>query len=178
MGIEAAINRAFATAKSRRWNKIYFAIDLHETCLVSNYGKGNYSWINEAAVNALKSISDRRDCCIILWSSVHAEEEADIIAFFAASGVNVSYFNHNPEVANTAHGNFDTKFYFNVLVDDKAGFDYRTDWDDLRFALLTNDVLPNCHLCDDTGISDEDVSSQGGPDLGEPCFCPIGRSKV
>ena len=127
--IEDAIYRAFKSAKNKNWNVIYFAIDLHETCLVANYGKGSYKWISNTAREVLKKISDRKDCKIILWSSVYADEESDIIKFFNEAGINVLAFNNNPEVKNTASGNFDTKFYFNILIDDKAGFNWQEDWD-------------------------------------------------
>lgn len=130
--ITKAIERAYKTARLKNWDKIYWAIDLHETCLVSSYGKGSYRFINQQAANTLLYLSQRPETVIILWSSVHADEEPEIIKFFADYEIRVHYFNHNPEVENTAVGNFDTKFYFNVLVDDKAGFDYRTDWVAIR----------------------------------------------
>lgn len=128
MSIKKAIRRAYETARSRNWDKIYWAIDLHETCIRSEYGQGSYKWLHDGVIHALRKIASRPETIIILWSSVHAEEEQAIINFFAQEGIRVSYFNHNPEVRNTAYGNFETKFYFNVLLDDKAGFDYNTDW--------------------------------------------------
>lgn len=126
--ITRAIRRAYDVARVRNWDKVYWAIDLHETCIRSNYGKGSYEFLGDYVVRALQKISERPETVIILWSSVHADEEADIIEFFANNGIRVSYFNHNPEVSNTAHGNFDTKFYFSILLDDKAGFNYELDW--------------------------------------------------
>jgi len=138
--ITTAINKAYRTAAAKKWDKIYWAIDLHDTCLRSTYGKGSYEWLGPWVIEALKAIAARPETVIILWSSVHADEEQDIIAFFAKEGIKVAYFNHNPEVANTASGNFDTKFYFNVLVDDKAGFDYDEDWDIIREYFENNDM--------------------------------------
>ena len=37
-------------------------------------------------------------------------------------------FNFNPTIENTQTGCFDDKFYFSILLDDKAGFDPDTDW--------------------------------------------------
>ena len=37
-------------------------------------------------------------------------------------------FNFNPAIENTKTSCFDDKFYFSVLLDDKAGFDPDTDW--------------------------------------------------
>ncbi len=31
-----------------------------------------------------------------------------------------------------------------------------------------------CLYCGDSGICDSDLSGQGGPDIGDPCCCPLG----
>ncbi len=136
--ITNAIRNAYRTAKSRNWKNVYWAIDLHGVCFNSTYGKGSYKFIGPWVTRALQLISKRPETTIILWSSVHKDEEADIIKFFADHDIVVSYFNHNPAVKNTATGNFDTKFYFSVLLDDKAGFDPNEDWDQI-YDLFIND---------------------------------------
>jgi hypothetical protein len=47
---------------------------------------------------------------------------------FKEHGIMPQYFNENTAVENTATGNFSSKFYFSVLLDDKAGFNPETDW--------------------------------------------------
>jgi len=126
--IHTAIARAYQIMDERNWDTIYWAIDLHGVCLKSNYENGGYSFINNAAVQGLQAISARKENKIILWSSCHDHEKKAIIDFMWLHGINVRYFNENPDEKNTKTGCFDQKFYFSVLLDDKAGFNPETDW--------------------------------------------------
>lgn len=123
-----AIDRAYKTMRERNWDTIYWAIDLHGVCLKSNYEQGGYQWINDLVLPGLQEIAKRPESRIILWSSAHPEEHGPIVKFFADHGVVVLGFNSNPLVSDTATGCFDEKFYFSILLDDKAGFDPQYDW--------------------------------------------------
>lgn len=123
-----AIERAYKVMKERNWDTVYWAIDLHGVCLKSNYEQGGYSWINEDALEGLRAISARKESKIILWSSVYEDEKANIIEFFKQHGINVHGFNQNPYEQDTKVSSFLEKFYFSVLLDDKAGFDPDMDW--------------------------------------------------
>ena len=50
--------------------------------------------------------------------------------YFGESYMVFDYFNENPEVKNTATGDFSMKIYFNVMIDDKAGFE-KSDWENV-----------------------------------------------
>lgn len=126
--IVSAIRRAYKTMRERGWNKIYWAIDLHGVCLRSNYHNGGYEFINPDTVRGLQKIASRPENVLILWSSCHPHEQPAIIQFFADHGIRVDFFNENPLEENTKTGCFDKKFYFSVLLDDKAGFDPNVDW--------------------------------------------------
>ncbi len=128
MSIIKAIERAYQIKEERNWDTIYWAIDLHGTCLKSNYVSGEYEWINEDAKQCLHLISGFFESRIILWSSCYFEETFNIEDWFEKQGIYISYFNQNPNIENTKIGCFDEKFYFSVLLDDKAGFDPDTDW--------------------------------------------------
>jgi hypothetical protein len=114
--------------KERNWDTIYWAVDLHGVCLESNYEQGGYRWINQSALRVLRKISSLPETKIILWSSVYSDEKSDIIGFFNDNGIEVYDFNANDGESNTRVSSFDEKFYFSVLLDDKAGFDPETDW--------------------------------------------------
>lgn len=113
---------------SEKYPHIFWKIDLHGVCLRSSYQSGEYEWINEHVVPALKQIMNCPHSKIILWSSCYDHEQEKIIEFFNRSGVRVDFFNENPLFANTEYGCFDQKFYFSILIDDKAGFDPDTEW--------------------------------------------------
>jgi hypothetical protein len=136
MSIIKAINRALKVSIERNEPLIYWAVDLHGVVFRSNYEQGAYAFTTPKAVETLKLISGVPDYRLIIWSSCHPEEYPAIISFLAQHGIKVDYFNENPEIANTPSGNFERKFYFSILLDDKAGFDPETDWDEI-FNLLT-----------------------------------------
>jgi len=134
-----AIKRAYKTARERGWDSVYWAIDLHGVCFPSNYARGSYEFIHDGVIHGLRAISLRPESKIILWSSAHPNEHADIIDFFQLEhGIRICYFNENPEIKSTATGNFEKKFYFSVLLDDKAGFDPHTDWQLITDYLRNN----------------------------------------
>lgn len=135
MSIAKAIVRAYETMRERRWDTIYWAIDLHGVCMRSNYESGVHEFISEAALDGLRAISRRPESKIILWSSVHEDQKVPIINAFEERGIMIHHFNKNPYESNTATGCFDEKFYFSVLLDDKAGFDPATDWAEVEKAL-------------------------------------------
>lgn len=123
-----AIERAYAVMQQRNWDTVYWAIDLHGVCFRSTYEQGGYKFVNDDAVRALQKISSKKESKIILWSSCHLSEQPQIVKYFQENGIRVHYFNENPEVKNTHTGDFTHKFYFSILLDDKAGFDPDSDW--------------------------------------------------
>lgn len=131
MSIIKAINRAYQLKEERNWTDIYWAIDLHGVCLKSNYTINSYEFINEDVVKTLLLIQSLPESKIIIWSSSYSEEKSDIYEFFLKHGIEINGFNHNVFVQNTTTGCFDEKFYFNILLDDKAGFNPETDWKEI-----------------------------------------------
>ncbi|HET8688959.1 MAG TPA: hypothetical protein VFM18_20305 [Methanosarcina sp.] len=129
MSIIKAIENAYKKAEERNWDRIYFAIDVHDTILKSNYQDGSYEFWNDSSRYALHMLSMRKEVRIILWSSASKEEQEKIATFLYRHGCIVDFFNENPEQPNTSYADFSEKFYFSVLLDDKAGFDPDTDWD-------------------------------------------------
>jgi hypothetical protein len=130
-----AVKRAYGVMEQRGWDTVYWAVDLHGVCLESNYKQGGYQWINQTAKETLQLISMLPESKIILWSSVHANEQYDIIKFFRDADIAVFDFNQNRFEKSNHCSNFDEKFYFSVLLDDKAGFDPKTDWAEINTYL-------------------------------------------
>ncbi len=143
-----AIQRAYLTAAERNWNSIYWAIDLHGVCFPYSYGRGSYKFLGPHVVRGLQTISSRPESKIILWSACHEDEQPDIIKHFVDHGINVHYFNENPEIPNTHTGNFDDKFYFSIVLDDKAGFNPDEDWDNIIWH-FENDYVPQLRKWED-----------------------------
>lgn len=123
------IERSFRQMKERNWKCLYWCIDLHDTIIEGKYKLHNdNAQIFPHATNVLKYLSDREDQKLILWTSSHDEPTSEILKTMKDKGIHFDYINCNPECINTDLCNFDKKFYFNILLDDKAGFDGQYDW--------------------------------------------------
>lgn len=128
MSIIKSIERAYSLLEERNWDTIYWCIDLHGTCLKSNYDNTDSIFINEDAKECLQLISSLPESCIIWWTSTHSSTIDDIDSWFAKQGIYSKAINCNNFVKNTETGCFDEKFYFSIGLDDKFGFDPNTDW--------------------------------------------------
>jgi hypothetical protein len=137
MSIIRAIERAYRKAEERNYDKIYFAIDLHDTIIKGNYVNGEFDFINKDVKICLQMLSKREEVVIILWSSLLDEGKEEIRTFLEFHGIRVDYINCNPDEPNTSYADFSQKFYFSVLIDDKAGFDPEDDWYDIMNWYLT-----------------------------------------
>lgn len=127
--ITRAIERAFRIVKERGWEKSYWAFDIHDTIFVSTYEYGNipkefYPYAKEV----LQHLSKRKDVEIILFTCSHPEEICKYVDVFKEHNIDFKFVNENPDVPNISYGCYDRKFYFNVLFEDKAGFDPLNDW--------------------------------------------------
>lgn len=125
------IDKMFKHSFSKEWFETYWAFDVHGVILYPNYRKNQfhatfYPWAKEA----LQLISKRPDIVMIMYTSSYPAEIQYYNGVFKHFNINFRYVNENPEI-DTAKGNFghyDKKFYFNVLFEDKAGFDPETEW--------------------------------------------------
>jgi hypothetical protein len=144
MAINTAIQRAYEIKLYRNWDKVYFAIDIHGTILKPEYN-GMAQEFYDDAIDTLKYMRTLPEIVIILWSSCKAEDYQNYIDLFNSHGIRVDYFNENPECADTKVGAFDKKFYFSVLLDDKAGFDPYKDWTAVRIALSNEQYKMGTH---------------------------------
>lgn len=124
-----AIKAALARKAEKGWEKTYWLFDLHDTVIVSNYGKGEIEEFFPHAIETLQLLSKQSDICLILYTSSHPRKIDTYMKKFKDLGINFAYVNENPEEGNTEYANFDRKFYFNVLFDDKAGFHPLEDWE-------------------------------------------------
>lgn len=127
MSIFRAIEAAYEKTAERNWDRVYWALDLHGTCIKSNYQKHTYDWLGDYTKSALQRLVAHPETHLILWSSVHLDEKQHIIDYFEANGIRVSGFNTNPMEPSNDISNFDEKFYMSIIVDDKAGF-CPTEW--------------------------------------------------
>ena len=127
--ITRAIRNALRRKEEKNWEKTYWAFDIHETMVLP-------TWSTEAvpltlyphALEVLQLITGRPDIVMILYTCSHPPEIEVYLDFFKKQGIHFQYVNENPEVINIKYGNYDKKPYFNVLFEDKSGFDPKEDW--------------------------------------------------
>lgn len=124
------IERSFKDKAIRKWPKLFWAIDVHDVIL-----EGKYKLNNDGAeympnaLKVLRMLSNRKDdTALILWTSGHKGPTSDVLSKLEKEGVKFDYVNSNPECPDDHLCDFSRKFYFNVLLEDKAGFEGKTDW--------------------------------------------------
>ncbi len=128
------IENTFKLKAERKWDTVYVVVDFHGTMIKPFHDKFVFY---SGAVEVLRWFTWRKDVKLILWTSSHMKEIADFCFFADQQGIRFDFVNGNPSEANTVRANFDKKFYFNILLDDKAGFDPETDWGKVRDTLIT-----------------------------------------
>jgi hypothetical protein len=128
LGIKKLFENAYKTMTDRNWDTIYVMVDVHGTIMQNNYAGMAHSFYT-CAIQALQLLSKRSDIVLVLYTSCYPDDIKTYVELFASHGINFKYANENPDVKNTKTGCFDTKAYFSILLDDKAGFDPYMDWE-------------------------------------------------
>lgn len=128
MSIIKGIERAFKTQKERGWDRIYYFFDIHETILYPDYNNTDPLKFYPHAKKVLQYLSTRKDISINLYTCSYPKEIQRYLEFFDVNGINFDYANKNPDAKNTKYGYYEDKPYYNVLFEDKAGFDAENDW--------------------------------------------------
>jgi hypothetical protein len=138
--ITKAIKNCLTHAKQRNWRRTYWAFDVHGTMLKPTFKTGVVSTeFYPFAKEAMQLLSKRNNIVRILYTCSHPEEIVQYLKFFESHGIRFNYVNENPDVCTGAYGHYDRKFYFNVLFEDKAGFDPLTDWEEVLRMIQSPD---------------------------------------
>ena len=130
MSLEKCIAKAYRVKKERGWDTLYVAVDMHDTMTRSSYKKdeSDEKVYFPDCIEALRYLSGRKDIVLILYTSSYQDYLESYYDSFEKLGIVFKYLNENPECPSSKLSNFSSKFYFNVLLDDKAGFEPETDW--------------------------------------------------
>lgn len=120
--IHNAVQKAYDRFNTCEWNRIYIALDIHGTVANPDYTDVSTKLYNNA-VEPLQVISNLPEVSIILFSCCYPTDYAKYYSLFEKHNILIQDFNKNTEVHNTETGCFDNKFYFNLMIDDKAGFE-------------------------------------------------------
>lgn len=131
------IARSFEMKAKQGWPKLYWAIDLHDVLIIGRHNKFNEGReLCPSALEVMRWIKKRPDMAWILYSCSHKEPTDDMVKWLDSFGIAPDYINENPECRNGHLCDFSKKFYFDILLEDKAGFDAMHDWHLIKSELL------------------------------------------
>lgn len=137
--ITRAIKNCIENAKAKGWDKTYWAFDIHGTMLKPTFKTGVVSTeFYPYAKEVMQMLTQRNDIVRILYTCSYPQEIVEYLEYFETFNIRFDYVNENPDVCAGAYGHYDRKFYFNVLFEDKAGFDPLTDWKLVYDLLIQN----------------------------------------
>lgn len=121
---------AYTTKNARGWEKIFVAVDIHETIMEPTWSDQRSHQYYPYAKETLQMMSKMPDICLIQWSSSSRDNNLHYNMEFSKDEIEFDHINENPEVPSTSYADFSKKFYMNVILDDKAGFEPK-DWIEL-----------------------------------------------
>jgi hypothetical protein len=134
------IKKTFEMKKIKGWPEIYFCIDLHGTIIPSGKNSDDKTDTLEFypyAEEVLLWMTRRKDIMMILWTSTPIGRIAPVWSWLHSKGIYFDFLNGNTHAKNTPRSDFDKKFYFSVLLDDRAGFEPETDWLAIKNELIS-----------------------------------------
>lgn len=115
--------------RAQKWPHLYIAIDIHDTIFKGTYKKNNegkvfYPWAKEV----LQNLSLNPKVKLIIYTASHEGPARDVIKWLKEHGIEIFALNSNPDHTDTELCDFSKKFYFDILLEDKAGFEGWKDW--------------------------------------------------
>ena len=73
---------------------------------------------------------------MFLFTCSHPHEIEGYLELFESNDIHFKFVNENPEVVDFKYGYYEKKPYFNLLFEDKAGFDPTIHWKELYDFLI------------------------------------------
>lgn len=133
------IDKLLKEKDEKGYKTIYIMVDIHNTILVPSFDKEETYDYFPYAKETLQLLSNCDFIKLIMWTSSYNEKIEMYLKHFKENGIEFDYVNENPEYQNLSFACFDTKFYYDIGIDDKFGFDAEIDWKMLYlYFTLTN----------------------------------------
>ena len=128
--IYKAFDRAWSAKVRKDWDCIYILVDVHGVLMEPDYTKPSEK-IYTDCIEPLQKLTKDSRFKLIMWTCSREEDIEKYRATFEQLSVHFDYVNRNPEVEHKdALGDYTSKLYANVILDDKAGFE-PTHWIDI-----------------------------------------------
>ena len=132
MDLIKTFNNAFKRAREKNWDYIYILIDVHGTIFKPSYLNEEKYEFYPYAKEVLQLLSKDPNIKLILWTSSTNQAALDYGVVFNRNKIYFDYLNCNPEVERQSTDpetlDLSSKYYFNVGIDDKFGFEPESDW--------------------------------------------------
>lgn len=139
MGLIKYIDKLFKEKNEKGYETIYIMIDIHNTILKPSFDKEETFEYFPYAKEMLQIFSNMNDVKLIMWTSCYEDNIQMYLNHFKENGIIFDYANENPEYKDLSFACFKTKFYYDIGIDDKFGFDADADWKMLYlYFTLTN----------------------------------------
>ena len=122
--------------ETSKYKYCYIAIDIHGTIFKPSFDNEETYQYYPMAKQCLRLLSGNPNVKLILWSACYTHNFLKYIKKFESDGIKFDYINSNPECINSSYACFDSKFYFDLGIDDRFGFDARNDWRDFYSVLF------------------------------------------
>ena len=125
-------DKAFSLMSERNWDYIAVAVDLHGTVFVPTYSETLAKEFYPHAEETLQLMSDHPKCLLYMYTCSHFRDRVNTSFYLKQRGIDMEIEAHpvmdQMGIKNSKFQDFVDKPYFNVLLDDKAGFDPNRDW--------------------------------------------------
>jgi len=124
--------KAFRLKENRNWECIAVAVDLHGTVFVPTYSESLAKEFYPHAKECLQLLTKKKDVLMYMYTCSHFRDRVSTSSYLRLHDIAMYIEAHEVmdkmEVKNNEFQDFVDKPYFNVLLDDKAGFDPDRDW--------------------------------------------------
>jgi len=177
MSIDRAIRRSFQKKYDNGWEefpRMFWAIDLHGVILKSTYREAfGEQDLNKDCIDVLRWLSNHSNMSIILFTASNQSYIDEVMTFFKKLGIRFDHVNTNPEIQTKGFCNVDKKFYFDILIDDKAGFEIDSDWSLVKDTLIDLEewekvneekmisICAWCRKVTTEGLTEKDIGKPG-----------------
>ena len=128
MNIQRVFGKALVDLEERGWSHLYVVLDLHGTVIEPTWRKDGAIKFYPDTLEALKMLSDDKRFNLIVWTSAYANDIQKVVDELEKHGIRIDQINGNSLEKSTELQDFSRKFYFNIGIDDRFGFEPETDW--------------------------------------------------
>lgn len=118
------------------YDKCYIMVDLHNTVFVPTFDNPENFKYFRWAKQCLQILSKIPWIKLIMWTSCYPDKLEMYRKHFEDNNIYFDYVNENPECNNSNYACFDNKFYFDIGIDDRFGFEAEKDWSELYPELV------------------------------------------